>query len=135
MAYLDYLLYISNKFLVYLKKVNDVDIMSRSLTAVTFMLFFIALFIFSAIYMILIVQNILVFHRWLYFTLCISTFIISHSLIKRRYSHSYDSMIEDLDSKYSYNKTRIVITFIIIWILPILIFWGGLLVLRNFIYR
>lgn len=131
MIVLDYLIYVTHNFLLLVNKVNPYNLRERSVNAVSLMLFFLCFLIVSAIYMLLINVGFLAFNKIIYFIACILSFVLIYSFINKRYKAKYDFVIELLDRKLNYNNRTFIILFLLIWFIPLVSFWGGLLFIRS----
>ncbi|PWG77920.1 hypothetical protein DDR33_24975 [Pararcticibacter amylolyticus] len=132
--WLDFLIFITHRFLVIFKKINEHDLKGRCVNAVTLMLFFICLLIITSIYLFLIKIDVLIFNKVAYFISCALLFLIVSTLVKRRYKPRYESVINRLGERFQYKKRTYILLFILFWFVPLFSFWGGLLLVRNLLY-
>ncbi|RTL48891.1 MAG: hypothetical protein EKK39_11810 [Sphingobacteriales bacterium] len=135
MKALDYILYITHGFLLIVKKLNNEDIEGRSKNVLAIIVFLFSLLLSSIAYGIGISNKLISYNKTRIFVFGIALFFIVRYLIFKRYKNQYNEVIETLTNKFSYSKTRIVLSFLIFWITPIFLLWIGIIILRQSIYQ
>jgi len=135
MRALDYILYITHSFLLIVKKLNNEDIEGRSKNALAIMVFLIGLLLSSIAYGLGISSRLISYNKPVIFIYGIVLFFVVRYLIFKRYKNQYNEVIETLTNKFTYTKTRIVLSFLIFWFIPIFLLWIGIIILRQSIYQ
>jgi uncharacterized protein YacL len=138
----NFLIFITHKFLFRLSKHNSEDIESRCLNGVSFILSLVFTFCFVAIGMILISQHLIIVKKLFWglssaslisiFTVAgiISIFIFIH----KRYGDKYYQVVEEQDQKYNFSKPMQVVIFLLVLFTPFLMASLGLIFLRKLLY-
>lgn len=127
----DYILFVTHRFLLILKRINNEDIEGRSKNALAIMVFMLSLAMFSVVYSIGISLNIIVYNKISIFTFTILLFLLIHYWISKRYKTGYYEIIKTLENKFTYSRKRIIISFLILWFVPIFLVWISILFLRQ----
>lgn len=134
MLILDYLLYITHNFLILLRRVNSADIQGRVMNALAIMMFFLSFLVLTIVYMVLIRFLEIKFNSIGYFLTCISLFVLLSVFVRRTYRRTYDTTIAQMNNRFNYSNKTIVMMFILFWFIPILSFWGGILLFSEWLH-
>jgi high-affinity Fe2+/Pb2+ permease len=103
---IDYLLYITYKFLFFFKKYNSNNLKLRAINGVAIILFFSSLLVCSILFMLLIKFNLLRFNKIIYFLLCVGLFICISKALNNRYKMTFDEVIKRFDASITYSKKK-----------------------------
>jgi heme O synthase-like polyprenyltransferase len=97
---IDYLLYITYKFLFFFKKYNSNNLKLRAINGVAIIL------VCSILFMLLIKFNLLRFNKIIYFLLCVGLFICISKALNNRYKMTFDEVIKRFDASITYSKKK-----------------------------
>jgi len=131
----DFLLFITNRFLIILKTVDSKDVYRRSINIISWMISNVFLIIFCVVYMLLISKRVIRYNNLITFGVVTICFISVNYILSIRYrKEKYNHVITSLKSKYIYSKFKICWIFCLLLFVPLLSLGLGVVVLKNILY-
>lgn len=135
MSILDYFLYVTHTFLLQIKKRAPDGIEDKAKNALTIPVFMISMLLFAIVYGIGISAKMISYSKPDVYMYGIVSYLFIRVWILRRYKRRYNEVITALNSQLSYGKKRVIVTFMVMWIVPIFLLWIGVILIRQMIYR
>jgi len=134
--FLDFVLFITHKFLFLFKTVDSKNFARRSINTVSWIVCNVFLLLFFIVYMLLISRHIINYNR-LFIILAISfCFLSTNVLLSLRYNkENYNLAISKLEGRYTYSRLKICILFCVFFFVPLLSLGIGTVFLRNILYQ
>jgi hypothetical protein len=133
---IDFMLFITHKFLVITKNIDSKNFARRSINTVSWMICNVFLTSFFSSYMFLISKQIVNYNKFVVFLAISLSFILVNVLLSRRYrKEKYDLVILEMEKKYIYGKLKTCVLFCIFLFVPLFSLGIGVLFLRNFLYK
>ncbi len=132
---LDFVLFITHKFLYTFKKNDSENFAKRSINTVSWIVCNVFLFLFFAIYMLLISKHIVYFSKLFNVIVISLCFLSVNVLLSVRYrEEKYILVILRLEKKYTYSQLKICILFALFLFVPLFSLGIGIVFLRKFLY-
>ncbi|MEN9702159.1 MAG: hypothetical protein RIR55_1501 [Bacteroidota bacterium] len=132
MKVIDQLLYLIQNFLQVFNQIKKEEIEARTKNVLSILVFLWGLFFSTIIIGICISNKWLEYNKTLLMFFGITLFALIRYFIFQYYKNRYSLIIEALNSKYNLSKTRVILTFAIIWFISIFLLWISIIILRNF---
>jgi len=132
---IDYLVYLSYRFVSSFPKINNAKKLIRSIRGAFVLVYTVVGFIISSIYMVLIKMKLLVFNKWAYLLVCIFMFCTIWIGLIFRYKKRIRFVLKRYGLLFPYSKSKVTFLYLLFWILSTLLLWGGLLLVKSFLWE